>query len=155
MSHVTSNAYDPQASDQTPAKYLVEQRYKPERACGVGREVLRLSKFKIAESPLQEAGKEADRIASCHVSAMQEMAFEVVLSIPVGSSAMPIYVNGKTPETDGKPKASNPTLRKPQQDKSKSKAEADAMLDEALRETFPASDALSITRDRPIDDREG
>ena len=120
-------------------------------ACELRRQIRQLLEPKLARLLFRGYIKKGNRPMHSYGSDRHEVSFAVEPAQPASPSDADLEGAKKTRSKE----TSQPAGSKARKDRAELKAEADAMLDEALRETFPASDALSITRDRPIDDREG
>ncbi|HCD84245.1 MAG TPA: hypothetical protein DEQ45_10530, partial [Agrobacterium sp.] len=131
--------------DDTVVDHLAKEGYQPEYgARELKRQIRQLIETKLARAMLKGDVKEGNRVVCTFDAGKGEVAFSVEQA---DSGAQD---GGDAAVEPGKP-AKRAAKKAPKATKADRKRHADELLDEALEETFPASDALSVTRDRPLD----
>ncbi|MCX2699307.1 MULTISPECIES: ATP-dependent Clp protease ATP-binding subunit [Ochrobactrum] len=126
--------------DESLVQHLATEGYQPEYgARELRRQIRSLLETKLAKAMLKGDIKEGNRVACAYDAEKSEVSFRLE-QVPVLPSE-----NGATPANHAE------QARAPVKNEEDRKHQADELLDEALLETFPASDAPSITRDRPDD----
>jgi ATPases with chaperone activity, ATP-binding subunit len=131
--------------DDTVVDHLAKEGYQPEYgARELKRQIRQLIETKLARAMLKGDVKEGNRVVCTFDAGKGEVAFSVEQA---DSGAQD---GGDAAAEPGKP-AKRAAKKAPKATKADRKRHADELLDEALEETFPASDALSVTRDRPLD----
>jgi len=124
--------------DESLVKHLSSEGYQPEYgARELRRQIRNLLETKLAKAMLKGDIKEGNRGVCAYDPEKAEVTFELK------QAALPAQPT-KLAKGAGKKKKTKKT-------EDERKRHADELLDEALLESFPASDAPSVTRDRPYD----
>lgn len=125
--------------DESLVKHLSSEGYQPEYgARELRRQIRNLLETKLAKAMLKGDIKEGNRVVCSYDADKAEVAFELK--------------QVEAPAEPAKPAKGTAKKKKPKKTEEERKRHADELLDEALQETFPASDAPSVTRDRPYDE---
>lgn len=128
--------------DESLVKHLAEEGYRPEYgARELRRQIRQLLETKLAKAMLKGDIKEGNRV----LCAYRADTGEVDLTLQQAPAQPAQQSENPAKQTARKKKTKKTT-------EEERKRHADELLDEALLETFPASDALSVTRDRPMDE---
>ncbi|WP_429925718.1 AAA family ATPase (plasmid) [Agrobacterium vitis] len=129
--------------DESLVKHLASEGYRPEYgARELRRQIRQLLETKLAKAMLKGDIEGGNRLVCSYDTKKAEVVFakEQLARRPSRQPATPSDVVGNRKKVKAKSEGER-------------ERHADALLDEALQETFPGSDAPSVTRDHPVDEQ--
>ncbi|WP_112664298.1 ATP-dependent Clp protease ATP-binding subunit [Microvirga flavescens] len=133
--------------DDSVLEHLAETGYQPEfGARELRRQIRQLIETKLAKEMLQGSIKEGNRVVCSYDKAKRDVTFTVAQAEAPQKAAAGKAAKKVAKKAGKKPGKKSPPVKR--RGNGAKKKHVDALLDEALEATFPASDALSVTRNR-------